>query len=186
MLSKALLEDLRIYLEARQTEDITQCVFHSPMAKSESMPMPLAMLEDVDLDSFIKDRKKPGFAETLLKLIDARGLKDSVVYLKAGLDRRHFSKIRSNPAYQPSKHTAVALALALELSRRDAEKLLAAAGYTLSESDTFDLIICWCLERGIYDLIEVNQALDYFSQKTIGPPPEKGTPGERPRVSLFS
>ena len=138
MLSEALLEDLRKYLEARQQEEI-QCVFYSPMAKSESMP--LVMPEDADLDSFIKDRKKPGFAATLLKMIDARGQKDSVVYLKAGLDRRHFSKIRSTPAYQPSKPTAVALALALELNRAEAEKLLAAAGYTLSESDTFDLII---------------------------------------------
>lgn len=163
MLSKALIEDLRQYIQTRRNEEAMEFVSYAPMA----MSMPSLRAEE-DLDSFIKDRKKPGFAATLLKLIDAQGVKDSAVYLKAGLDRRHFSKIRSNPGYQPSKHTAVALALALELNRRDAEKLLAAAGYTLSESDTFDLIICWCLERGIYDLIEVNQALDYFSQKTIG------------------
>ncbi|MTI96918.1 MAG: hypothetical protein FH749_15860 [Firmicutes bacterium] len=164
MLSRAILEELKQYIEDHQV----QITMNVQLQEADAMSRATVLEKDSELDTFIKGRKKPGFTKTLLQMIDAQSCKDSEIYTKAGLDRRHFSKIRSNPDYQPSKNTAIALALALELDHNDTETLLASAGYTLSESETFDLIITWCIEKGIYDLTEVNQALDYFSQKTIG------------------
>ena len=162
MLSKAVLEELKLYIEAHHKYELRESQI------THAISLPKAMEKRSDLDTYINDRKKPGFTKTLLKFMDVHGGKDSEIYTSAGLDRRHFSKIRSNPDYQPSKNTAVALALALKLDIYDTEMLLASAGYTLTESETFDLIISWCIEKGIYNLNEVNQALDYFSQKTIG------------------
>lgn len=166
MLSKAILEELEQFLKEYQYSQLQEPALQ--MERCTSLPMPATYAEEAELDDYISRKKKPGFTQTLLQMLDARNCKDSVIYTRAGLDRRHFSKIRSNPKYQPSKPTAVALALALELDRNDTDILLATAGYTLSDSDTFDLIIAWCIGKGIYNLHEVNQALDYFSQKTIG------------------
>lgn len=102
-----------------------------------------------------------------MKLIDDRDTKDASIYTKAGIDRRHFSKMR-NPNYHPSKKTVVALALALHLNKKEADSPLEAAGYALSESDTFDLVIRFCLEKRIYDIHDVDMALDYFSLKPLG------------------
>lgn len=168
MLSKATLTELKKYIQDHQEQCLE--LSESKMMSFETVQqisMPVAQ-RDYDLDDYINRRKKPGFTETLFAMMDAHGGKDSEIYTKAGLDRRHFSKIRSNPNYQPSKHTAIALALALNLNIEKAKELLSSAGYTLTESETFDLIITWCIDKGIYDLKEVNQALDYFSQKTIG------------------
>lgn len=99
------------------------------------------------------------FSQQLLALIDARGLKDTDVYKKANLDRKLFSKIRSNVAYHPTKKTALALAVALQLSLSETEKLLQTAGYSLSPSIRDDVIVAFFLERGKPDLYEINEAL---------------------------
>lgn len=119
------------------------------------------------IEDFIQSKKKPSFQQLLFGHIDRKGLTDTELYKKAGVDRRHFSKIRSTPGYHPGKHTAIALSLALELERAEADELLTAAGYTLSDSDIFDLVIAFCFERKIYALDDVNQALDYFSLKPL-------------------
>jgi len=103
----------------------------------------------------------------LFSFIDKKGVSDPDIYKKAGIDRRHFSKIRSNPDYRPGKNTVIALALALELNKKETDKLLSSAGYSLSDSDTFDLVIQFCVEKKIYDIHDVNQALDYFSLKPL-------------------
>lgn len=103
----------------------------------------------------------------MFNFIDKKGAIDTDVYKKAGIDRRHFSKIRSYPDYRIGKHAAIALALALELNEKETDKLLSAAGYSLSKNDTFDLVIQFCLEKKIYDIYIVNQALDYFSQRPL-------------------
>lgn len=121
----------------------------------------------IEIEDFIKNTRKPTFNQVLFSFIDKREASDSDIYKKAGIDRRHFSKIRSNPNYQPGKNTAIALALALELNKKETDQLLSAAGYSLSESDTFDLVIQFCLEKKIYNLHDVNQALDYFSLKPL-------------------
>lgn len=96
-----------------------------------------------------------------------KGVNDSDIYKKAGIDRRLFSKIRSNPEYHPGKNTAIAFVLALELEYEEALKLIKAAGYTLSDSETFDLVITFCFEHKLYNILHVNQALDYFSLRPL-------------------
>ncbi|MGE5473948.1 MAG: hypothetical protein ACM3UU_06975 [Ignavibacteriales bacterium] len=123
---------------------------------------------NIELEDYIENNRQPTFNKVLFSFIDEKSAKDSDIYNKAGIDRRHFSKIRSNPKYKVGKNTAVALALALELDKKGTDKLLKSAGYSLSDSDTFDLVILFCLDKGVYDINDVNQALDYFSLKPLG------------------
>ena len=108
------------------------------------------------------------FQERLLHLIDEQDLPDPVVYKKANLDRKLFSKIRSNAAYRPSKNTVLALAIALELDLTQTKDLLARAGFAFSPSSKFDLIVQYCFEKGIYDIFEVNALLFSYDQPLLG------------------
>ena len=111
--------------------------------------------------------KEPSFCDNLFMIIDEKNIKDSTVYKRADIDRRLFSKIRSDADYHPAKNTAIRLCLALELNIAETERLLESAGYCLSLSSTTDLVIRYCIEHKIFNVVSVNEAIDYFSGKLI-------------------
>ena len=137
----------------------------------ERMAMPCAPVPDKsispNLDDYIK-RKDAGFTKTLLDLIQKKELKNSTVYKKANISKQHFSKLINDPDAKPSKQTAIALALALELDLNGTQDLIGRAGYTLSNSSTFDLIIRYFIEQRQYNVVEINIALYEFDQSLLG------------------
>ena len=138
----------------------------SALEEAESCtPMVMPMVPS--LPDFLK-QADAGFTETLLKLIDKTGKKDSEIYKKANLSKQHFSKIRNNPDYRPTKQTAIALALALELDLEATKDFISRAGYALSNSSKFDLIIRYFIEKGNYNVVEINIALYEFDQSLLG------------------
>ena len=116
----------------------------------------------------VLDELDAGFSETLLKLIDRTGKKDSEIYKKANVDRKLFSKIRNNPDYKPSKTTAIAFAIALELDLEETKDFIARAGFALSRSSKFDVIIEYFIKQKNYDVFAINEALFAFDQSLLG------------------
>ncbi len=136
-------------------------------AEEETRYLSEAYMDLSDLDERTIHLDKT-FQEYLFMLIDRKGLSDPEVYKKANIDRKHFSKIRSNVDYQPSKKTALALAIALELSLDETRDLLLRAGLALSPSIMFDRIIEYCIKEKKYDIYEINLSLFAYDQPTLG------------------
>ena len=145
---------------------ISQSIYESACEPMADMPAP-AMGAEPDWKKILK-KTDESFSEALLRLIDERKWTDAYCYKKANIDRKLFSKIRTNPDYQPSKPTVLAFAVALELSLPETKKLLKKAGFSLTHSNDFDLILEYCISHGNYNIFEINEVLFEYDQPLLG------------------
>ena len=142
-------------------------ICESRCLQEEMLPCaPMAASKAASLEDMLK-QTDAGFTETLLKLIDKTGKKDSEIYNKANVSRQHFSKIRNNPEYRPTKQTALAFAIALELNIEETQDLIGRAGYTLTNSSKFDVIIRFFIESKNYNMMDINTTLFEFDQMLL-------------------
>ncbi len=185
-LSEKLFQNVASYIDEHYVGLRTAAVYGAPQDRSAPLPRPDVVQREsrpvwsgmppspsipAPKSASLKDILKQtdaGFSETLLKFIDKSGKKDSEIYKKANISKQHFSKIRNDSHYKPTKATALAFAVALELDLAQTQDLIGRAGYTLTNSSKQDLIVKFFIEQRNYNIVEINIALYEFDQGLLG------------------
>lgn len=167
-ISGRVFADIAEYVDDHYVDEHTDCLRERLRRQYLlCVPEPPETADAKSLDDRLNQLDE-GFSKTLLTLIKRSGKTETEIYKKANVDRKHFSKIRSNPDYTPSKSTALAFAIALELDLVETRTLIARAGYALNPSRKFDVIIEYFILKKQYDIFGINEALFAFDQPLLG------------------